>query len=48
MKSELPYVGGHTMRQVVSNALTGCSRLLQERTILVLTLMFCAGVAGVL
>jgi hypothetical protein len=48
MKSEPPYVGGHTMRQVVSNALTGCGRLLQECTILVLTLMFCAGVAGVL
>jgi PAS domain S-box-containing protein len=48
MKSETPFVGRSTTRQVVSNALAGCSRLLHERIILVLALMFCAGVAGVL
>jgi PAS domain S-box-containing protein len=36
------------MRRAVSKALAGGSRLLHERTILVLTLMFCAGVAVML
>jgi hypothetical protein len=36
------------MRRVVSKALAGGSRLLHERTILVLTLLFCAGVAVML
>ena len=36
------------MRRAVSRALAGGSRLLHERTILVLTLMFCAGVAVML
>ena len=48
MKSETPFVGRYTMRQVVANVLAGCGRLLHERIILVLALMFCAGVAGVL
>src|SRR5438093_7591462 len=48
MKSATPFVGRYTTRQVVANALTGCGRLLHERIILVLALMFCAGVAGVL
>jgi PAS domain-containing protein len=48
MKSETPFVGRYTMRQAVANVLAGCGRLLHERIILVLALMFCAGVAGVL
>ena len=41
-------MGGYPIRHAISNALTGWLRLLHERTILVLTIMFCAGVAGVL
>lgn len=48
MKSETTFMGGYPMRHAISNALTGCIRLLHERTILLLTIMFCAGVAGVL
>ncbi len=36
------------MRQAVSNVLAGAGRLFQERTILVLTIMFCIGVAATL
>src|SRR5215510_12642648 len=36
------------MHQAIASVLTRGGRLLQERTILVLTLIFCAGVAGVL
>jgi hypothetical protein len=36
------------MRQAISSVLTGCVRLFYERAILVLTLMLCAGVAGML
>src|SRR5919199_6287171 len=36
------------MRQAISSLLTGCVRLFYERAILVLTLMLCAGVAGML
>ncbi len=35
------------MRQTISNVLVGCGHLLHKRTILVLTLMFCLGVAGI-
>ena len=48
MKSETPFVGRYTIRQAVANVLAGCGRLLHERIILVLALMFCTGVAGVL
>ena len=48
MKSETPFIGRYTTRHVVANALAGCGRLLHERTILVLAIMFCTGVAGVL
>ena len=48
MKSAPLFVGGHMMRQVVSHAVARGGRLLHERTILVLALIFCAGVAGVL
>jgi PAS domain-containing protein len=48
MKSAPLFVGGQTMRQVVSHAMARGGRLLHERTIVVLALMFCAGVAGVL
>src|SRR5262249_12912872 len=48
MQSELPSVGRRTRHQVVAQAWTGCVRLFYERAILVLTCIFCAGVAGVL
>jgi adenylate cyclase len=43
MKLEVPFGGWDTMRQAVSNVMAGCVRLLHERTILMLTLMFCIG-----
>lgn len=36
------------MRQLISQALTALTRLLYQRTILILTLLFCAGVAAAL
>ncbi len=48
MKSDTPFMNGYPMRHAISNAMAGCVRLLHERTLLVLTIMFCAGVAVVL
>src|SRR5215510_19445 len=36
------------MRQAISNALTACSCLLYERTVLVLTILFCVGMVCIL
>jgi PAS domain S-box-containing protein len=48
MKRKTLFAGWDTARQAIANALAGCSRLLHERTILVLTLMFCVGVVCML
>jgi PAS domain S-box-containing protein len=48
MKRKTPFAGWDTARQAIANALAGCSRLLHERTILVLTIMFCVGVVCML
>jgi hypothetical protein len=41
-------VGKNNIRQAISNALLGCRRLLYERTVLVLTLLFCVGMVCIL
>jgi PAS domain S-box-containing protein len=48
MKRKTLFAGWDTARQAIANALAGCSRLLHERTILVLTIMFCVGVVCML
>src|SRR5262245_16757546 len=48
MKSETACSLGQAMRSAVSRAWHTCVRLLYERTILILTLLFCAGGAGTL
>ena len=40
--------GGETMRHVVVHTIARCVRLLHERTILMLVLLFCLGVGGML
>ena len=40
--------GKDTVRQAVAHTLTGCVRLLHERTILVLLLLFCLGMGCML
>ena len=41
-------LGGDTVRQAVARTLAGCVRLLHERTILVLLLLFCLGMGCML
>ena len=40
--------GGNTVRQAVAHTLAGCVRLLHERTILVLMILFCLGMGCML
>jgi PAS domain S-box-containing protein len=48
MKSETAFLLWQAVRRAVSRAWRTCGRLLYERTILVLTILFCAGGAGTL
>ena len=48
MKSARLPLGGDTVRQAVAYAVAACVRLLHERTILVLLLLFCLGMGCML
>ncbi|HJY82170.1 MAG TPA: response regulator [Candidatus Binatia bacterium] len=48
MNSEPAFSLGHAIRSAVSRAWYTCLQLLYERTVLVLTILFCAGGAGTL
>src|SRR5215510_9989059 len=48
MKTERVFSLGQAMRSAVARAWSRCLQLLYERTVLVLTLLFCAGGAGTL
>src|ERR1700741_2512156 len=48
MKPGRRSLGGDTMRQAVAHTLAGCIRLLHERTILVLMILFCLGMGCML
>jgi PAS domain S-box-containing protein len=48
MQSDTPFLSVDTVRQVVSNSVAACIRLLQKRTICVLLLMFCIGMGCML
>src|SRR2546425_11642723 len=46
MKPARLFLGGDTVRQTVAHTVAACVRLLHERTILVLLLLFCLGMGG--
>ena len=48
MQPEKIFLGGNAVRQAVAHMMARGVRLLHERTILVLTIMFCIGVACML
>ena len=48
MKPARLFLGGDTMRQAVAHTVAACVRLLHERTILVLLLLFCLGMGCML
>jgi PAS domain S-box-containing protein len=48
MKPARPFLGGDTVRQTVAHTVARCVRLLHERTILVLLLLFCLGMGCML
>src|SRR6266487_393552 len=48
MKATKLSFSGNTVRQAVAHTLAGCVRLLHERTILVLMILFCFGMGGML
>src|SRR5215475_4703094 len=48
MKSARLFLGGDTMRQAMAHTVAACVRLLHERTILVLLLLFCLGMGCML
>jgi adenylate cyclase len=48
MKPARLFLGGDTVRQTVAHTVARCVRLLHERTILVLLLLFCLGMGCML